>query len=360
MKTFIVSFAMGAVISFEMTYIWLTAFSTSTKLPNESLTQIDPIGLEQNDNFVESVNENEPAVTDWPQLADENINAKENEPVVTDWPKLVGENTDAQELINTVRILCWIMTSPKSHWKAGIVRDTWGRRCNILVFISSQEDPVLPSVKVNLTADNRNTLWGKTKEAFKYVYKHYRDQADWFVKADDDTYMVIENLRYMLNGYQPSEPIWFGCKFKVIVKPNGYMSGGAGYVLSREALERFVGFALQKKPLQPGKIVAPCKVDNDGGAEDAEIGRCLQGVDVIAGDSRDEYNRYTMFPFTPGTHLSIMGDRAAPAWYWKNIFYPTKNGMPDCCSKKAISFHYVGPDMMRWLEFVLYHLKAIR
>ena len=98
-----------------------------------------------------------------------------------------------------------------------------------------------------------------------------------------------------------------------------------GYVLSREALERFVGFALQKKPLQPGKIVAPCKVDNDGGAEDAEIGRCLQGVDVIAGDSRDEYNRYTMFPFTPGTHLSIMGDRAAPAWYWKNIFYPTKN-----------------------------------
>ena len=31
----------------------------------------------------------------------------------------------------------------------------------------------------------------------------------------------------MLKPHQPSEPVWFGCKFKVIV-PSGYMSGGAG------------------------------------------------------------------------------------------------------------------------------------
>ena len=66
-------------------------------------------------------------------------NVYEKEQVVTSWPQLGGEITDAKELTNTVRILCWIMTSPKSHWKAGVVRDTWGRRCNILVFISSQE-----------------------------------------------------------------------------------------------------------------------------------------------------------------------------------------------------------------------------
>ena len=48
------------------------------------------------------------------------------------------ELTESKELINKVRILCWIMTSPNSHWKAKIVRDTWGRRCNILVIISSE------------------------------------------------------------------------------------------------------------------------------------------------------------------------------------------------------------------------------
>ena len=46
-------------------------------------------------------------------------------------------------------------------------------------------------------------------------------------------------MRHMLEPYDSSKPYWFGCKYSPYVT-NGYMSGGAGYVLSKEALRRFV------------------------------------------------------------------------------------------------------------------------
>ena len=118
------------------------------------------------------------------------------------------------------------------------MKATWGRRCNLLLFMSSEADDDLPSVKLKV-GEGRDNLWGKTKLAFRHVYQHHFEDYDWFVKADDDTYMVIENLRYLLKDYNSSYPLYFGRKFKPYVK-QGYMSGGAGYVLSKEALRRFV------------------------------------------------------------------------------------------------------------------------
>lgn len=50
----------------------------------------------------------------------------------------------------------------------------------------------------------------------------------------------------MLLPHKPSVPIYFGCKFKPFVK-QGYMSGGAGYVLSKEALRRFIEASTKEK-----------------------------------------------------------------------------------------------------------------
>jgi len=38
------------------------------------------------------------------------------------------------------------------------------------------------------------------------------------VQADDDTYVIVENLRYFLSSHDPSEPVYFGHHFKTIVR----------------------------------------------------------------------------------------------------------------------------------------------
>lgn len=124
----------------------------------------------------------------------------------------------ALKLFNEVKVLCWIMTNPKNHkTKARHVKRTWGKRCNKLIFMSSAEDPDLGTVALPVS-EGRNNLWAKTKEAYKYIYNNHLDDADWFYKADDDTYAIVENLRYLLYPYSPETPIYFGCKFKPYVK----------------------------------------------------------------------------------------------------------------------------------------------
>lgn len=61
-------------------------------------------------------------------------------------------------------------------------------------------DDDLDSIGLNVT-DNPDHLWGKTKLSFEYIYKNHLYDYDWFLKADDDTYMIVENVRYMLYQY---------------------------------------------------------------------------------------------------------------------------------------------------------------
>ena len=80
--------------------------------------------------------------------------------------------------------------------------------------------------------------------AWLHVYDNYLDAADWFVKADDDTYMVMENLRNFLGRHDTNQRHTFGRLFKEDQEGKSYYSGGSGIIFSKGTLQtlgRLVG-----------------------------------------------------------------------------------------------------------------------
>lgn len=178
--------------------------------------------------------------------------------------------------------------------------------------MSSVEDLDFPTVGLG-TKEGRDQLYWKTIRAFHYVYENHADEADWFLKADDDTYVVVDNLRWILSAHNPEEPIYFGKRFKPYTK-QGYMSGGAGYVLSKEALKRFVEGFRTKVCTHTTPV------------EDLALGQCLEKMGVLAGDSRDTLLRETFHPFVPEHHLT--GKFSKSFWYWSYCYYPIVEASP--------------------------------
>lgn len=91
--------------------------------------------------------------------------------------------------------------------------------------------------------DGYYRLWGHVRRIWAYIHgSTHLTQHDWFLKADDDTYVIIENLRRFLGDDRrdgDGASVWYGAKLSNPKVNDGYNSGGAGYVLSRRALQLF-------------------------------------------------------------------------------------------------------------------------
>lgn len=255
-----------------------------------------------------------------------------------------NEDIVAAKLSKYIKVLCLVVTAPENfNTKTVAVNQTWGKRCSRLLFVSNKKNEFFPLIDFPVPV-GKQYVWGLAKEAFKHVYQYYLGTIDWIVRADDDTFVVMENLHYLLSKYNPDDALYLGCRFKKDMT-QGFMSAGSGYVLSREAVKRLVEQTIPNKAL--------C-ADGNEGIEEEEIGRCLENANVTAVDTRDAKGRYRFFPFNMETHI-IPGKIANDSRFWKTIYYPYKTGL-DCCSDTAISFNSMDARRMIFMEYMLYHL----
>ena len=148
-----------------------------------------------------------------------------------------------------VKLLCWIMAD-QQHLYTQIIHQkaTWGQRCDKLLVMSSKEDATFPAIGLNNTQEGRYHIAFKAKAAWVYIYKHYIDHFDFFIKCDPDTYLVVENLQDFLSDKDPLQPHFYGHMYKWPHWKYPWIAGGPGEILTKTAVKKLVTEAFVKFP----------------------------------------------------------------------------------------------------------------
>lgn len=241
-----------------------------------------------------------------------------------------------------VRLLCWVMTDPNVSFTVIPVKNTWWKLCDQKIFFSSKTDPDLPAVGL-MVPPGRDHIAEKSRNAWSYIGKNYIAKADFFLKADPDSFINIQNLKQFLHKRSPNAPEFYGHMLKYIdpyfkTYFDGRYAAGQAIVLTREALRR----------LTEGGINTDCFSDGQG--EDLKTAACLSRAKVHLVDTRDIFSaRETFFPPLP--IYEIITNGYIPDWY--NKF---RSDMPvctniSCLSDKPIVFHYTEASQFYILDY---------
>ncbi|CAF1021876.1 unnamed protein product, partial [Didymodactylos carnosus] len=228
---------------------------------------------------------------------------------------------------------------------------TWAKRCDRSIFIIGGQrtpKPLNHSIYPFLVAyirdehlERYDKLSDKVLLSLLYLYKSYVNEYDWFLKADDDTYVIIENLRHFLRRKLSNATGYFG--YVVKTHDRLYPSDGAGYVLSQATLIK-LGEEILTKP-EKHKL---CR-DN---AADVNLTYCLARINVFVSHARDNSQLETFHPMMFEEHFLGKFTR----WTEHYAQYDQKKGH-NCCSIFTISFHGMSPRNMKLLNFLLYHIQ---
>ena len=173
------------------------------------------------------------------------------------------------------------------YTRAKALYETWGQEVDKVVLFVGEDCKVpadiahLPIVKLAGIPDDVYPPLKKAFAVMKYMYEHYINEFNWFIRADDDMYIRSGKLRELLGSMHPYEKVYLGragvgrshdLNRLNLLPHERYCMGGPGIILSTAAL-RGIG------PHLDSCLEAVFLHDQNNRQEwnddDVEIGRCM-------------------------------------------------------------------------------------
>ena len=157
-----------------------------------------------------------------------------------------------QEYMMTKTVVVGILTQQEYlATRARAVYETWGKEVSKVVFFVGEDCNIsaelsyLPIVRLQGIPDHVYPPLLKAFAVMQYMYDHFLNEFNWFVRADDDMYVRGEKLVNLLNDMNPYERVYLGRagvgkdddlgRLKLLPHER-YCMGGPGVIFSYAAL----------------------------------------------------------------------------------------------------------------------------
>lgn len=272
------------------------------------------------------------------------------------------------------RILCVVLTHAENHaTRLDAILETWGRKCHHFIAASDSEDESRYAYRVQ-AQEGYWGIWDKLMQTLRMILDK-NIEFDWILKADDDTYVIMENLHMFLANVtreeMKSQPLIFG---RIMPWPKlGELGESFGWFISPEQKafrDRFFAKFPNKKERLRYAHGGPGYVMNRNYVK-ILVDAYFHSIDVIHGRiSEDLANAFTMLyrNITPHSTIDVSSGKershpespwtmyANPKWLpWIQEAIQNRGEGSDCCSPTSISYHHVNHREMKLLEYQIYY-----
>uniref|UniRef100_A0AAF5DAW6 N-acetylgalactosaminide beta-1,3-galactosyltransferase n=1 Tax=Strongyloides stercoralis TaxID=6248 RepID=A0AAF5DAW6_STRER len=272
------------------------------------------------------------------------------------------------KVIEYPKILCAIFSHPKKETSTlnHIIR-TWLTHCDKALFITTTgenfhdkgEEKKMMRIEVIKILSNgeKMSIFTETIKSFMILYNKFFNNTigqkyDWLLKVNDNSFVVIENLKRFLRNKDKNESIYYGYNSNFNEKDNKillnrkYITGGSGYVISKNGIKNII----EKKNF----FLKNCSKEIFNGFEDVIIGRCFEKLGIKGGNSKDENGLETFLPPINKKKYTLKLSKFEEMY---NVFPGDKN---ECqkMSQYPISFHNIIPENLYILNYIFYNGKV--